>query len=71
MIRQIERHREFSQLNLTRAGIQSVWLCLKEAITLRHANKIASLSGFELVAYRIQVSNMAVTAFCLLLSSNL
>jgi len=71
MIRQIERHRKFTQLNLTRAGIQSVLLCLKEAITLRHANKIVPLSGFELVAYRIQVSNMAVTAFCLLLSSNL
>jgi len=71
MIQQIKRHYEFTQLNLTRAGIQSVLLCLNEAITLRHANKIVPLSGFEMVAYQIHVSNMTVTAFYLSLSSNL
>ena len=71
MIQQTERHYEFTQLNLTLAGIQSVLLCLKEAITMRHANIIIPLSGFELVAYRIQVSNMTLTVFYLFLSSNL
>jgi hypothetical protein len=40
---------------------------MEAMITLRNDNKIVPLSGFELGAYGMPVSNMTVTAFYLFL----
>jgi len=57
---------------ITQPGILSVLPRLKEAMVNLGKNKeIVPLSGFEMVAYRIQVSNMIVTAFDFFLPSSL
>jgi len=60
------------QFTSTQPDILSVLLCSEEdMVNPCNDNKIIHLSGFELVAYRIKVINVAVNLFGLLLSRNL